>query len=90
MHKDRQISFDAIASELGILHSSVHRILHDDLNMHCVCLHIVHKMLSLEQKEVKMDICRDLTDIANEDGSFLKKIMTNDDMVLFNDLQTKH
>ncbi|GBM37812.1 hypothetical protein AVEN_84521-1 [Araneus ventricosus] len=39
------------ASELGISHGSVHSILHDDLNMHRICLHMVTKILSPEQKE---------------------------------------
>ncbi|GBN48741.1 hypothetical protein AVEN_154869-1 [Araneus ventricosus] len=39
------------ASEIGISHGSFHSSLHDDLNMHRICLHMVPKMLSPEQKE---------------------------------------
>ncbi|GBL86737.1 Putative uncharacterized protein FLJ37770 [Araneus ventricosus] len=46
-----ELTVEAIASELGISHGSVHSILHDDLNMHRICLHMVPKMLSPEQKE---------------------------------------
>ncbi|GBO17220.1 hypothetical protein AVEN_188354-1 [Araneus ventricosus] len=46
-----ELIIDAIASELGISHGSVHNILHDDLNMHRICFHMVPKMLSPEQKE---------------------------------------
>ncbi|GBO12151.1 hypothetical protein AVEN_261098-1 [Araneus ventricosus] len=45
------LTIDAIASELGISHGSVHSILHDDLSMYRICLHMVPKMLSPEQKE---------------------------------------
>ncbi|GBN90805.1 hypothetical protein AVEN_115969-1 [Araneus ventricosus] len=38
------------ASKIGISHGSVHSSLHDDLNMHRICLHMVPKMLSPEQK----------------------------------------
>ncbi|GFQ82196.1 hypothetical protein TNCT_186861 [Trichonephila clavata] len=65
----------AIASELGISHGSeyVHRILHDDLNIHCVCLHMVTKMLSHEQKEMKLSLSSDFIDMADEDKGYLKK-----------------
>ncbi|GBL99393.1 hypothetical protein AVEN_206802-1 [Araneus ventricosus] len=46
-----ELTIDAIASELGISHGSVHRILHDDLNMHRIYLHMVPKMLSPVKKE---------------------------------------
>ncbi|GBM56255.1 hypothetical protein AVEN_101536-1 [Araneus ventricosus] len=46
-----ELTIDAIASELGISHGGVHSILHDDLKMHRICLHMVPKMLSPEQKE---------------------------------------
>ncbi|GBO27165.1 hypothetical protein AVEN_111516-1 [Araneus ventricosus] len=46
-----ELTIDAFASELGISHGSVHSILHDELNMHRICLHMVPKMLSPEQKE---------------------------------------
>ncbi|GBN03965.1 hypothetical protein AVEN_20933-1 [Araneus ventricosus] len=48
---NRRITIDAIASELGISHMSVHSILHDGFNMYRICLHMVPKMLSPEQKE---------------------------------------
>ncbi|GBL62524.1 hypothetical protein AVEN_166243-1 [Araneus ventricosus] len=46
-----ELTIDAIASELGFSHGSVHNILHDDLDMHRICLHMVPNMLSPEQKE---------------------------------------
>ncbi|GBL97763.1 hypothetical protein AVEN_1278-1 [Araneus ventricosus] len=89
MRADRRITIDAIASELGILWS-VHSILHDDLNMHHICLHMVPKMLSPEQKEARVNMCRDSIDMADEDDSFLKKIVTGDETWCFlYDPQTK-
>ncbi|GBN30921.1 hypothetical protein AVEN_258725-1 [Araneus ventricosus] len=46
-----ELTIDAIASELRISHGSVHSILHDDLNMHRIFLHMVPRMLSPEKKE---------------------------------------
>ena len=71
-------SIDAIAFELKISHRSVQRTFHDDLNMHRICLHMVPKILSLEQKEVGMIMSWDLIDMANKGDSFLKKILRSD------------
>ncbi|GBO15495.1 Putative uncharacterized protein FLJ37770 [Araneus ventricosus] len=50
---------DRRISELGISHGSGHSILHDDLNMRRICLHMVPKMLSPEQKEQCQTQCYD-------------------------------
>ncbi|GFW85679.1 uncharacterized protein TNCV_853291 [Trichonephila clavipes] len=53
---DRPITIDAIASELGISHGSIHRILHNE--KHSVCLHLIPKMLTPEQKEMRVNMSR--------------------------------
>ena len=79
MLADRRITTDAVVAKLGISRESVHSILQYDLNMHQVCLHILPKMLSSKQKEMKADMYRDLIDIIVEDDSFLKDIVTGDE-----------
>ncbi|XP_054709237.1 protein GVQW3-like [Uloborus diversus] len=87
---DRRTNIDTIASELGISLGSVHSILHNDLNMHRVCLHMVPKMLSPEQKEMRVTMSRDLIGMADADDSFLRKIITGDETWCFlYDSQTK-
>lgn len=84
------ILFHTIASELGISHGSVHSILHNDLNMHRVCLHMVPKMLSPEQKEMRVTMSTDLIAMTDADDSFLRKIVTGDETWCFlYDPQTK-
>ncbi|GFW69460.1 uncharacterized protein TNCV_488091 [Trichonephila clavipes] len=80
---DRRITQDAIASELGILHGSVHSTLHDDLNFHRVCLPMVLRMLSHEQEEMRVNMPRDLIDMTDEDDSFLKKIVIGNETWCF-------
>ena len=67
-----------ITSELEILHESIYVIIHDDLNMLCVYWHIFLKVLSLEPKKVRVNICVDLIDKADEDDNFMKKNVTNE------------
>ncbi|GBM16163.1 hypothetical protein AVEN_126434-1 [Araneus ventricosus] len=51
---------------------------------------MVPKMLSPEQKEERVNMCRDLIGMADEDDSFLKKIVTGDETWCFlYDPQTK-
>ncbi|GFR12954.1 uncharacterized protein TNCT_508271 [Trichonephila clavata] len=61
---DKRLTTDAIASELGISHGSVHSILHNYLNVYRVCLHMVLKRFSPEQKEIRKYTSRDWTDMA--------------------------
>ena len=63
MIADRRITNDAVASEVGILHWSVHSILHDDLNMH----------------RVYIIICKNMIAMADEDDWILKKIEVGDE-----------
>ena len=58
--------------------------------MHYVCLHVLPKMLSPEQKEMRVNMYRDMIDMADEDDSLLKKILTDDETWCFlYDLQKK-
>ncbi|GFV37324.1 hypothetical protein TNCV_2700111 [Trichonephila clavipes] len=70
------VVIDAITSELGISYGS---ILHDDLKINNnVFLRIVSKMLSPEEKEMKVNMSRDLIDMTEKD-IFSKKIMIGDE-----------
>ena len=49
------------SSELKISHESVHSILHDDLNIHHVCLHMCKKYYHLNKKK-RVNMCSTLID----------------------------
>ncbi|GFR01391.1 uncharacterized protein TNCT_596231 [Trichonephila clavata] len=76
---DRRITIDAITSELGISQGRGHSILHEDLNMHRVCMHMVPKMLSPEQRKTSVNMSNDLIDMTDKNDDFLKKIGTSDE-----------
>ncbi|GFR00010.1 mariner Mos1 transposase [Trichonephila clavata] len=90
---DRRIAIDDFATQLGISHDSVHSLLQNDLKMNkivFVCTWF-QKMLSPEQKEMRVNMSRDLIDMADEDDILLKKILTSDETWYFlNNPHTKH
>ncbi|GFV22185.1 uncharacterized protein TNCV_2674271 [Trichonephila clavipes] len=69
-----------ITSELGISLFSIHSILHYYLKMNIV---FVCTCLSTAQKDIRVNMSRDLIDMADEDDSFLKKIAKDDETWCF-------
>jgi hypothetical protein len=78
------------AAAAGISHGTCHEILSDDLNMSHVTQHSVPCVLTQDQCDIRMSICRVLIDSADKDGTFLNCIITGDETWCFvYDLQLK-
>ena len=60
MVKDRRLSVRMIAEETALDRNTVHRILTDHLHMRKICARLVPKILSVEQKANRLEICQDL------------------------------
>ena len=76
---DRRLTVRELAEEVEISKDSAHAILRDDLNMHRVAAKFVPKLLSAEQKELRLAVAQDLLDTANTDPEFLNTIITGDE-----------
>jgi sensor histidine kinase regulating citrate/malate metabolism len=63
----------------GIIHGTFHKILFVDLNMSCVSQHSVSCALTQDQHDSCMRICGDLINNADEDVTFLNRIITGDE-----------
>ncbi|GFY55922.1 hypothetical protein TNIN_297111 [Trichonephila inaurata madagascariensis] len=84
MCADRQLITGVVTSDLGISHGSIHSI-HDHLKMKNVvfdCTWLSFKLLP-EQKEMKVNMSRDLIDMVDADDSFLKRISSVDEAWFF-------
>lgn len=79
VRSDRRKSIQQISAEVGISVGSVHGILHEDLNMHYVCQHLVPKMPTPEHKETRMTLAGDLITMADQDVDFFNNIITGDE-----------
>ncbi|XP_014487170.1 PREDICTED: putative uncharacterized protein FLJ37770 isoform X2 [Dinoponera quadriceps] len=87
---DRRLSVRLIAQELHLVKSTVYSIVTDDLQMRKVCAKLVPKVLSDEQKEHRVTICRELLECLEADPDLLDRVITGDETWIFEyDPETK-
>jgi len=72
-----------IASELNLNHTTVHQILTQELAMRKMCVKIVPKNLTIEQKDNLKDVCLHLLEWIQSDRNFLKNVITGDETWIF-------
>ena len=58
--QNRRLSFRAFAELINIDKETVRQILHKNFNMKKVCSKMVPRLLTPEQKEIRMNICADI------------------------------
>jgi len=76
IREDRRRTIDEVSMLVGISHGTCHRILTEDLKMRCVTSKFVPKLLSINQKQQRLDVCLNLTE---KDTSFLSDVITGDE-----------
>ena len=69
-------SVEDLTVAVGICHGTCYKILTDDLNMSRVTLHTVPCIMKQDQRDDSMTICGDLISSANDDPTFLNRIIT--------------
>ena len=90
MAKDRRLSVRMIAEETGLIKNALHRILTDHLHMRKICAKLVPKNFSVEQKANRLEICQDLLGRLEIEPNFLDKVITGDELWVFDyDPETK-
>lgn len=85
--QDRRITVSELVNEVKISIGSVHSILTEDLKR--VFAKFVPKLLTMEQKQLRLEIARDMLDNANSDPNFLNTVITGDEWVYGYDPETK-
>ncbi|KAJ4437672.1 hypothetical protein ANN_17817 [Periplaneta americana] len=76
-------SVDDIEATVGVSHGTCYKILSDDLNMSRVTQHSVPRILSQDQRDDRMTICGDLISSADDEPTFLNRIITGDETWCF-------
>lgn len=90
LNSDRRLSIRLIAQEVHLAKSTVHSIVTDDLQMRKMCAKLVPKVLSDEQKEHRVTICRELLERLETDPNLLDRVITGDETWIFEyDPETK-
>jgi len=73
--QDRRVTVPELVEEVGISTGSVHSILTDDVAMRRVST----KLLTMEQKQLRLEVSQDMLDYANSDPEFLNIVITGDE-----------
>nr|CAH7733389.1 unnamed protein product [Callosobruchus chinensis] len=80
-----------LEDELGINKETIRQMLHEDLGMRKLCAKMVPKVLTVEQKELRLSICKDMISRIEEEGEdWMSNVITGDESWVFQyDPETK-
>ena len=79
IREDRRRTIDEVSMLVGISHRTSHKILTEDLKMRRVASKFVPRLLSVDQKQQRLDVCLDLKENSVNDPSFLSNVITGDE-----------
>ena len=79
IREDRSHTIAEVCMLVGISHGTCHKILTEDLKMRRVASNFVPTLLSVDQKQQRLDVCLDLKENAVNDPSFLSNVITDDE-----------
>ncbi|XP_049528128.1 histone-lysine N-methyltransferase SETMAR-like [Dermacentor silvarum] len=88
--RDRRVTIREIAEEVGIITFSAHSIMTEDLAMKTVAAKFVPKLLTVKQKQLRVEVSQDTLDSTNSDPDFISTIITGDESWVYGyDPETK-
>ena len=79
IREDRRHTIDEVSMLVGISHGTCHKILTDDLKKRRLASKFVPRLLSVDQKQQRLDVCLDLKESAANDPIFLSNVITGDE-----------
>ncbi|XP_070388807.1 protein GVQW3-like [Dermacentor albipictus] len=77
--RDRRVAIQEIAEEVGISTFPAHSIMTEDLAMKTVAAKLVPKLVTVEQKQVRVEVSQDMLDSATSDPDFMNTIISGDE-----------
>ncbi|UYV69117.1 VRK1 [Cordylochernes scorpioides] len=87
---NRRISIKDLSSETGLSIGLCHQIVTKDLDMIRTSSKFVPRILTEEQKEVRMDVCKNMVEMTRTDPEWMQKIITGDETWVYQyDPETK-
>ena len=78
IEQDRYMTVRELEEDLGIPKTIIWEILTSNLQMTRVCAKFIPKVLSAEQKRLRLEIVQDNLEMVNNDDTVLKKVITGD------------
>lgn len=90
VREDRRQTIQGLADEVGIGYGTCQRILTDELGMHRVAAKFVPRILTVDQKEQRVEVCTELRQAVSDDPTFLSRVITGDESWIYGyDPETK-
>ncbi|UYV82421.1 hypothetical protein LAZ67_21002026 [Cordylochernes scorpioides] len=83
LRTDRRLSIQQIADTLHMSTFVVHGIVTEDLQMRKVCAKLVPKVLTQDQKELRVLRCQELLDLIQNEPDFLNSVVNGDESWMF-------
>ena len=88
--QDHRITVWELADEVGVSIGSKHTILTVNLGLRRVSAKFVPKLLTMEQKQLRLEITQDMLDCVESDSNFLNTVITGDESWVYGyDPETK-
>jgi len=78
IREDHRRTIDEVSMLVGISQGTCYKILTEDLKIRRVASKFVPRLLSVDQKQQKLDICLDLKENAANAPSFLSNVITGE------------
>jgi histone-lysine N-methyltransferase SETMAR len=90
IHDDRHRTIQHLADEIEIGYGTCQRIMTAELGMHHVAAKSVPRILTTDQKQQCVNVCKELCQIASDDATFLSQVITGDESWIYTyDPETK-
>jgi len=83
IHEDHCLTIDEVSMLVGISHGTCHKILTEDLKTRRVASKFIPRLLSVDQKQQRLDVCLDLKENTANDPSFLLNVITGDETWIY-------
>jgi len=72
IREDRRRTIDEVSMLVGIIHGTCHKILTEDLKMRRVTSKFVSRLLSVDQKQQRLDVCLDVKKMLLTSPAFFR------------------
>ncbi|XP_037779082.1 uncharacterized protein LOC119575501 [Penaeus monodon] len=79
MDEDRRVSIETISEQVEVSVGTVHKIIHDELNMRKIWAKFVPRVLSDEQKKIRVSDSREIVELISSDPRVLMALATCDE-----------
>lgn len=90
VEEDRRITVREIAEAMDISTGSTHSILREDLALRRIAAKFVPRLLTNEQKQLRLEVSQDMLDSVAKDSGFMDTIITGDESWVYGyDPETK-